>query len=144
MILNPSTSELLDLPKAKAKAAAKAAEAEAAKAKAKAKAAAKAAAPVDFEGRKKARKERAAPASGASETKLGTLQDLSAIFKDFGLHHCNGGWKFRDWIPKAKYVSLVGDFNGWDPTATPLTKAEKGDIWSCFIGAPMNAALTKG
>lgn len=49
MILNPSTSELLDLPKAKAKAAAKAAEAEAAKAKAKAKAAAKAAAPVDFE-----------------------------------------------------------------------------------------------
>ena len=76
----------------------------------------------------------------------GSLDDLSKIFKDFGLHHCNGGWLFRDWIPNATYVSLAGDFNGWKETATPLKKDEKAgpDIWSCFIGSPLNAAMTKG
>ena len=75
----------------------------------------------------------------------GSLDDLAKIFKDFGLHHCNGGWMFRDWIPNATYVSLVGDFNGWKETATPLRKDEKtADIWSCFIGSPLNAAMTKG
>eukprot|EP00435_Cladocopium_sp_Y103_P017907 s648_g4.t1 len=78
--------------------------------------------------------------------KSARLDDLSKIFKDFGLHHCNGGWLFRDWIPNATYVSLVGDFNGWKETATPLRKDEKAgpDIWSCFIGSPLNAAMTKG
>lgn len=76
----------------------------------------------------------------------GSLDDLSKTFKDFGLHHCNGGWIFRDWIPNATYVSLVGDFNGWKDTATPLKKDEKSgpDIWFCFIGSPLNAAMTKG
>ena len=76
----------------------------------------------------------------------GSLDDLSKIFKDYGLHHCNGGWIFRDWVPNAKYVSLVGDFNGWKETATPLKKDDNAgsDIWFCFIGPPLNAAMTKG
>lgn len=97
---------------------------------------------IDFQSRKSARLK----SHKETQAKLGSLDDLSKIFKDFGLHHCNGGWLFRDWIPNATYVSLVGDFNGWKETATPLKKDEKAgpDIWSCFIGSPLNAAMTKG
>src|SRR3989441_125717 len=31
--------------------------------------------------------------------------------------------------PGASRVSLVGDFNGWDPEATPLKRATLGDTW---------------
>jgi hypothetical protein len=31
--------------------------------------------------------------------------------------------------PGASRVSLVGDFNGWDPEATPLRRATSGDTW---------------
>ena len=38
------------------------------------------------------------------------------------------GWLFRVWAPKVASVHVVGDFNGWDPQATPLTRAEDIDI----------------
>jgi 1,4-alpha-glucan branching enzyme len=31
--------------------------------------------------------------------------------------------------PGASRVSLVGDFNGWDPEAMPLRRAALGDTW---------------
>jgi hypothetical protein len=31
--------------------------------------------------------------------------------------------------PGASRVSLVGDFNGWDPEATPLGRSTLGDTW---------------
>ena len=40
-------------------------------------------------------------------------------------------------------MSLIGDFNGWDSRATPLTKGDE-EVWCCFIGAPLNSAMTKG
>ena len=30
------------------------------------------------------------------------------------------GFRFRVWAPAAKAVSVVGDFNDWDPQANPL------------------------
>jgi len=30
-------------------------------------------------------------------------------------------------------VSVVGDFNGWDPTATPLKRAATGDSWTARV-----------
>ncbi len=38
------------------------------------------------------------------------------------------GFRFRVWAPAAKGVSVVGDFNQWDPHANPLTKSLEG-IW---------------
>ncbi len=35
--------------------------------------------------------------------------------------------------PGASRVSLVGDFNGWDPTATPLKRAARGDAWTARV-----------
>lgn len=40
------------------------------------------------------------------------------------------GYLFSVWAPNAYSVSLVGDFNGWDKNANPMTK-ENG-VWTCF------------
>lgn len=43
------------------------------------------------------------------------------------------GWLFRVWAPQVASVHLVGDFNGWDPLSTPLTRADNSDIWEVFV-----------
>jgi hypothetical protein len=35
--------------------------------------------------------------------------------------------------PGATHVALVGDFNGWDPNATPLARAATGDVWTTRV-----------
>ena len=45
---------------------------------------------------------------------------------EIGLH------RFLVWAPNAQAVSLVGDFNGWDPFATPMERVE-GGVWAVFI-----------
>ncbi len=42
------------------------------------------------------------------------------------------GWLFRVWAPNAPLVSVIGDFNGWDPQANPMEKLDNG-IWEVFI-----------
>ena len=41
------------------------------------------------------------------------------------------GWQFRVWAPHARAVSVVGEFNGWDPAANPMKK--RGQDWELFI-----------
>ena len=44
------------------------------------------------------------------------------------------GVVFRVWAPRAKAVSVVGDFNSWVPTATPMLNLDPdGGIWECFV-----------
>jgi hypothetical protein len=38
--------------------------------------------------------------------------------------------------PGASRVTVVGDFNGWDPQATPLRRAALGDLWSTEVPLP--------
>jgi hypothetical protein len=35
--------------------------------------------------------------------------------------------------PRAGRVFLVGDFNGWDASKTPLTRGENGAVWSVTV-----------
>jgi 1,4-alpha-glucan branching enzyme len=35
--------------------------------------------------------------------------------------------------PGASRVSLVGDFNGWDPRATPMIVEQNGAIWTATV-----------
>lgn len=55
----------------------------------------------------------------------------------FGSHFIekNGekGVIFRVWAPRAKTVSLVGDFNHWDRTKNFMTKISDGGIWELFV-----------
>ena len=40
---------------------------------------------------------------------------------------------FRTWAPKAKAVHLVGDFNDWNDTATPMMRISDGGVWETTI-----------
>ncbi len=45
-----------------------------------------------------------------------------------GLHHDDTGWRFREWLPNASAVWLVGDFSGW--TESPdfrLARTDRGE-----------------
>ena len=53
------------------------------------------------------------------------------------------GWLFRVWAPQVSSVHVVGDFNGWDPTATPLTRAANSDIWETFVPGLEQGSLYK-
>ena len=44
------------------------------------------------------------------------------------------GTHFAVWAPNAASVSVVGDFNGWNPATHPLTgRADSSGIWEGFI-----------
>ena len=49
-----------------------------------------------------------------------------------------GTYRFAVWAPNAKAVSLVGDFNGWDGVATPMSWTE-GGVWRAEV-----SGLTEG
>ena len=52
----------------------------------------------------------------------------------FGCHYIPelGLHRFILWAPNAQAVSLVGDFNGWNRTATPMERVE-GGVWAAFV-----------
>ncbi|HEX8906778.1 MAG TPA: isoamylase early set domain-containing protein, partial [Longimicrobiaceae bacterium] len=41
--------------------------------------------------------------------------------------------RFELVAPGARRVTLVGDFNEWDPAATPLHAAGRGGVWSVEV-----------
>ncbi len=55
-------------------------------------------------------------------------------------HDGVSGYMFRVWAPRAKAVSVVGDFNFWDIEAHPMHKITDG-IWEVFVpgGQPYDA-----
>lgn len=59
------------------------------------------------------------------------------IYKKLGAHVTTQGDKsgvyFAVWAPNAKKVSVVGDFNGWNEEANPLTKLGDGGIYAGFV-----------
>ena len=43
------------------------------------------------------------------------------------------GVHFAVWAPDAEYVSIVGDFNGWNEGANPIHSVGSSGIWAGFI-----------
>ncbi len=43
------------------------------------------------------------------------------------------GFHFGVWAPNVQGVWVIGDFNGWDEQANPLTETENGGIWEGFV-----------
>src|SRR5690349_19074011 len=43
------------------------------------------------------------------------------------------GTNFAVWAPGARYVSVFGDFNGWDKHAAPLTSRGHAGLWETFV-----------
>jgi 1,4-alpha-glucan branching enzyme len=46
-----------------------------------------------------------------------------------GAHVVSGGTSFSVWAPNAIAVSVMGDFNGWDPNDQPLAPRASSGIW---------------
>jgi len=43
------------------------------------------------------------------------------------------GVRFAVWAPGASGVSVIGDFNGWDPAANPMTVHHGAGVWETFV-----------
>ena len=57
----------------------------------------------------------------------------SHSYRWLGCHYAgDNGYVFRVWAPAAAAVSLVGDFNGWNPDAHPMEWLEDG-VWECTV-----------
>lgn len=55
------------------------------------------------------------------------------LWEKLGAHIVDGGVRFAVWAPNAIRVSVIGDFNGWNNDAHPLTDRTGAGIWEGFI-----------
>jgi len=59
------------------------------------------------------------------------------LYEKFGAHltELDGrrGTYFCVWAPNAERISVVGDFNAWNPDSHPMTPRENSGVWEAFI-----------
>ena len=59
------------------------------------------------------------------------------LFEKFGAHivEVNGrrGTHFAVWAPNAEQVSIVGEFNAWNPDSTPMNAQASSGVWEAFV-----------
>lgn len=69
------------------------------------------------------------------ENKHGGLRAFADRHLVTGVHRLDdGSWSVREWLPAAKAVSVIGDFNGWNREAHPLAPGPEG-IWHLDLPA---------
>lgn len=64
----------------------------------------------------------------------GSLYDFASLHKELGFQYNNEekGWYYKEWVPQAYSVHLIGDFNNWNVTKNPLSRNREG-VWSVFL-----------
>jgi 1,4-alpha-glucan branching enzyme len=55
------------------------------------------------------------------------------LYAKLGAHPVENGVRFAVWAPNAPSVSVIGDFNGWDPTADKLEPVDGTGIWEGVV-----------
>jgi hypothetical protein len=70
--------------------------------------------------------------------------EAQQAYKTFGCHFISDlcAHRFMVWAPNARSVSVVGDFNGWDPQKNPMQKLETG-VFFTFIEGLKNGNIYK-
>jgi 1,4-alpha-glucan branching enzyme len=53
------------------------------------------------------------------------------------------GTHFAVWAPSATAVSVIGDFNGWEPGKNKLERIGGSGIWACFVAGVLKGANYK-
>ncbi len=68
------------------------------------------------------------------EKQYGSLDRFASAHEFFGFHYdrIRRGWWYREYAPAAHYLSLYGDFNGWNKYENPLENVGNG-IWELFL-----------
>jgi 1,4-alpha-glucan branching enzyme len=65
-------------------------------------------------------------------------------YEKLGAHPSAQGTHFAVWAPNAQSVSLVGDFNGWNPTSHKLEpRSDSSGIWEAFLPGVRHGTLYK-
>ncbi len=62
---------------------------------------------------------------------LGDKVDLPSFangYMYYGFSRTESGWVYREWLPGADEVHLIGDFNDWNRSSHPLTRRD-GGVW---------------
>ena len=69
-----------------------------------------------------------------------------SIYEKLGAHALDldgsSGTHFGVWAPHAREVSVIGDFNGWNPAVNPLERRGRTGVWSGFVPAIGQGAST--
>ncbi|WP_026918809.1 1,4-alpha-glucan branching protein GlgB [Gordonia shandongensis] len=63
-----------------------------------------------------------------------TGADDAPLWRRLGARPGDGGTRFSVWAPNARSVTVIGDFNAWEPAAHPLGRGPDG-VWSTVIAA---------
>ena len=68
--------------------------------------------------------------------KWGSLKEAARGYERMGFNRDaqTGEWVYREWAPGARELYLIGDFNGWDRSATPLQPDKEG-VWQVRLPA---------
>ena len=68
--------------------------------------------------------------------KYGSLEEAARGYERMGIVRdtATGEWVYTEWAPGARGLWLIGDFNAWDRTATPLLPSSTG-MWSVRLPA---------
>ena len=68
-------------------------------------------------------------------------------YEKLGAHPCTNdgqdGYFFAVWAPDVRAVHVIGEFNGWDPNATSLTRTPVGGVWYGFVPGVVEGQLYK-
>src|SRR5204863_4163119 len=59
------------------------------------------------------------------------------------MHNRKRGVAFAVWAPAADQVSVVGNFNGWDPTKHPMRRRGPSGVWELFVAGVRAGELYK-
>ena len=54
-------------------------------------------------------------------------------YEYLGAHRRGDRVAFRVWAPNADYVSVIGDFNGWDAGAAPMARVTERGVWEVVL-----------
>lgn len=81
----------------------------------------------------------------AIEEDYDTLQEYASEYECLGFNYDKKkkGWWYKEWAPAADGLSLIGDFNNWDPLIHPMTHDENG-VWGIFIADDSEYPLKHG
>jgi 1,4-alpha-glucan branching enzyme len=85
-----------------------------------------------------ARRARKPPPSPIGEIDLHLFNEGShlELWRKMGaqrIHEGADGTHFAVWAPNARYVSVIGDFNGWEKGSHPMTVRGNSGIWEIFV-----------